>query len=93
MRTSSKALVEVDSAAVKTLRAAIGTLTFCSARWIVASPNLLLLANRCLYVEYCDDLWFHDVFLVAGFRGFVNNPGPSGSILFSKCSWLLLQGI
>jgi hypothetical protein len=65
IRTFGKILVEVDSAARKTLCAAIRILTFCDARWIAASPNLLLRTNQGFDVEYCEDLWFHDVFLIS----------------------------
>jgi hypothetical protein len=65
MRTSRKDLVEVDSAAVKTLRAAIRSDIFCLARWMAAKLNPLLCANQRFYVAYYDNLWFHDVFLVS----------------------------
>ncbi|SRR6266566_3361788 len=60
-----KVLVEVNSAAGKTLRAAIRILTFCFARRLPARPNLLLRSNPCFDVEYCDNPWFHDVFLIS----------------------------
>lgn len=65
MRTSRKDLVKVDSAAVKTLRAAIRGHKLCFARWMAVRPNPLLCANQCFYVAYYDNLWFHDVFLVS----------------------------
>lgn len=65
IRTFGKVLIEVDSAAHKTLRATIGIRTFCFARWTAARLNPLLCANQCFYAAYYDHLWFHDVFLVS----------------------------
>ena len=65
MRTSRKDLVEVDSAAAKTLRAAIKSDIFCLARKMAARLNPLLCVNHCFYVAYYDNLWFHDIILIS----------------------------
>ena len=65
VRAFRKVLIEVNSAADKTLRTAIRILTFRFARWLPASPNLLVRSNQSCDLEYCENPWLHDAFLIS----------------------------